>query len=595
MRAPEPVRLIARFAAFRPRLVVAYLASDVLWGYAMFLVPGLVVRAILDRLTPRATAGLNPWSLIAVLSALQVSDAIIGPLGWYSHQRAHRTFHALAHANLLASVLDRRRGTTHSVSPGEGVARFHSDADVASGQIVVLEQLAQVGVMIAATAVLLRVSGSVAVFVMVPLAALAVGAGCTLSLVERYRQSLQEAAAEISGLVGSVFGALTTIRTLGAEAAVTARFSELSEARRRAAVRDARLSRVVATLSLQSHGLAVGAALLLLAARLRSGAVSVGDLSLFLVYAGSVATMGGWLGGDIAAWAHYRVSVRRLRPLMASPDSTELARTRPVLLERDQPPPPGPRPAPDAFRELRVVGLTTTLAAGGPGIAGVDLVLRAGELVAVTGRIGAGKTTLLRALLGLVPLTAGQIFWNDEPVSDAAEFLAPPRCGYVPQIPVLVTATLRENVTLGLASPEADLLAAVAAAALERDLSALPAGLETAVGRRGVRLSGGQIQRVAIARMLARHPQVAVVDDLSSALDVDTEGEVWTGLLRRSGMACIVVTHRPAVLRRADRILLLRSGHLEDSGTLDELLERSAEMRAIWRRDVPESHPWLEG
>jgi len=592
MNLPEPVRLIARFAAFRPRLIVAYFASDVLWGYAMFLVPGLVVRAILDRVTRGAHAGLTPWSLIAVLAALQVSDAIVGPLGWYSHQRAHRTFHALAHANLLAGVLDRRRGTALRVSPAQAVARFDSDADVVSGQVVVFEQLAEAGVIVAATAVLFRVSGSAALLVMIPLAVVAVGASCVFGLIERYRQALQETTAELSGLVGSAFGALVTIRSLGAEPAVSAKFRELSEARRRAAVRDALLAQVVSTLSLQSYGLAVGAALLLLAAGLRTGAVRVGDLSLFVVYAGSVATVGGWLGGDMARWAHYGVSVRRLQALMGSPDSTELARPRPVLLERDLPSPPRLRPAPDIFRELRAVGLTSRAGAGG-GIQGIDLVLHAGELVVVTGRIGAGKTTLLRALLGLVPLDAGEIFWNGEPVLDAAEFLVPPRCGYLPQIPVLVTGTLRENLMLGLASREADLEAAVADAALERDLSGLPAGLETTVGRRGVRLSGGQIQRVAAARMLARRPQVAVVDDLSSALDVDTEAEVWTGLLRRSGVACIAVTHRRTVLRMADRVLLLRSGRLEDVGTLDELLDRSPEMRALWRRDAI-SHPLLE-
>ena len=159
----------------------------------------------------------------------------------------------------------------------------------------------------------------------------------------------------------------------------------------------------------------------------------------------------------------------------------------------------------------------------GRGIEGIDLTLHRGTLTVVTGRVGAGKTTLLRMLLGLLPAQEGEMLWNGEPVRDAPAFFLPPRAAYTPQAPRLFSETLRDNILLGLDPRLADLPRALHLAVLEPDVAALERGLETLVGPRGVRLSGGQVQRAGAARMFVRQPELLVVDDLSSALDVETE------------------------------------------------------------------------
>jgi len=172
-------------------------------------------------------------------------------------------------------------------------------------------------------------------------------------------------------------------------------------------------------------------------------------------------------------------------------------------------------------------------------------------------------------------------------VDDLAAFLRPPRCAYTAQVPRLFSDTLRENILLGLPAQPADLDKAIHLAVFERDVAALEHGLDTLVGPRGMRLSGGQVQRAAAARMFMRQSELLVFDDLSSALDVETEQLLWQRIDERGrDLTCLVVSHRRAALRRAGKILVLKNGKVEAQGNMDDLLETSPEMRRLWHGQV---------
>jgi ATP-binding cassette subfamily B protein len=211
---------------------------------------------------------------------------------------------------------------------------------------------------------------------------------------------------------------------------------------------------------------------------------------------------------------------------------------------------------------LTIRGLSATHPTTGRGIGDIDLTLERGSFTVIGGPVGAGKTTLLRALLGLMPAEGGTVTWNGHPVTDLAAFMVPPRAAYLPQVPRLFSESLADNVLLGSDPDAVDLDGALRTAVLETDLRGMPDGLAIRLGARGVRLSGGQAQRVATARAVARRPDLLVLDDVSSALDLDTERALWGRLLRDTQATLLVVSNRPATLARAHRVITLDHGHV---------------------------------
>jgi ATP-binding cassette subfamily B protein len=214
---------------------------------------------------------------------------------------------------------------------------------------------------------------------------------------------------------------------------------------------------------------------------------------------------------------------------------------------------------------------------------GVDLVLRPGETMALVGATGSGKTTLTALVARLHDVTGGQVTLDGVDVRDVALAQLRRAVATAFEDPVLISASVRENVALGLpAAPDDAVWEALRVASADGFVAALPWGLDTRIGEQGLSLSGGQRQRLALARAVLGHPPVLVLDDPLSALDVHTEAEVEAALRRvLGGVTALVVAHRPSTVQLADRVAMLRDGVITAVGTHRELLASDPDYRAL--------------
>ncbi len=213
---------------------------------------------------------------------------------------------------------------------------------------------------------------------------------------------------------------------------------------------------------------------------------------------------------------------------------------------------------------------------------GVDLTIRPGETMALVGATGSGKTTLTALLPRLADVTGGQVLLDGVDVRDIALADLRRDVAVAFEDPVLISASVRENVALGTPRPDEAVWDALRVASADGFVAALPWGLDTRIGEQGLSLSGGQRQRLALARAVIGHPPVLVLDDPLSALDVHTEAEVEAALRRvLRGVTALVVAHRSSTVHLADRVAMLRDGVITAVGTHRELLASDADYRAL--------------
>ncbi|MEV7328650.1 ABC transporter ATP-binding protein [Micromonospora sp. NPDC093244] len=448
-----------------------------------------------------------------------------------------------------------RRVSSHT--PAEVVAQGGDTERVVQLADNVLDQVVALVFLVAMTAV----TGSVVPGLFFLGTIVVSGLAATLfgPKLERAARATVTARAAFATALVSALSAARTVKLAGATGAVLRHLADLD------AVRSDRQRREISvqvwsrsTPSMASGLLPIGAWALYLGGGLSAGAVlvAVSTLGAARWFAWTTASLISQLP-SARVWTRRTVAMTGVGAYSAAVPAVDLAGgTAPA-------PTPPPR---HPLRRLELRGFGVVHSDGTVAVRDVDLTVERGQLVLVVGPVGSGKSSLLRALAGIVHHT-GELSWNGDPVTEPELFLRPNQVGYVAQLPRVLSGTVADNIALG---HQVDAAGAVSTAQLDHDLTAAGGGLGLLIGHKGTRLSGGQLQRLALARALAPRTELLVADDVSSALDVTTELALWQAL-RAHGVTVVGSTAKRAALVRADHVVVLLGGAVAAQGAWQDL------------------------
>ncbi len=570
---------IAKMIMYRPWY---YLLNCFLWiTIHMFpLIPGLITKRFFE--VSEKSGGLNSeiLSLMALILVVALTRSIIIAMGGRVDANHRFSMSGLLRRNLLECIINNPL-IENKTSLGESMNCFRDDIEEIETVIsftldIIGDGLFALGALI----ILLTINVKVTLFIFAPLVIVILLSQKAMKYISKYRTTAREATGDVSGVIGEIFTGIQAIKISGSEKYIINNLNNLNEKRMKYMVRDKIFVNIMDAIYENAVTIGTGFILLLTGKYMLEGSFSVGDFSLFLYYLPFVADFAGFLGEIFARYQQGGIAFKRMFKLLDENMEKELLAHNSLCLKgeliEDK-----CKQEDMEFKSLEVKELTYKYNETS-GIENINLRVNKGDFVVVTGRIGAGKTTLIKSILGMLPVDSGRIHLNNEEVKNNSEKLTPPIVAYTSQNSNLFSDTIKNNVLLGLKDEGKNLEQAIYSAVLDRDIKNFKDGIDTSIGSKGVKLSGGQRQRVAVARMFVRRADLYVFDDISSALDIETEIKLWDRMFERKNITALVVSNRHVALKHADKILVMKDGKIEGQGKLEELLENCEEMRQIW-------------
>ena len=318
------------------------------------------------------------------------------------------------------------------------------------------------------------------------------------------------------------------------------------------------------------------AVMVMAAMGVQDGTLTVGDFVMVNAYMIQITMPLNFLGTVYREIRQALVDMAEMFDLLAQPAE---------ITEK-----PGARPLAVAGGEVVLDDVHFGYTPERPILKGLSLTVPAGQSVAIVGPSGSGKSTIGRLLFRFYDVTSGALRIDGQDVRDITLHSLHRAIGVVPQDTVLFNDTIRYNIAYGRDNAtEAEVVAAAKAAQIHDFILSLPEGYDTAVGERGLKLSGGEKQRVGIARTLLKNPPLLLLDEATSALDTETEREIQGALKRAAeGRTVLMIAHRLSTVADADQIIVLEDGRIAEQGTHQQLLARKGRYYSLWQRQASE-------
>jgi ATP-binding cassette, subfamily B, bacterial len=543
-------------------LVAMAMLALILTASISLILP-LAVRRVVDGFNSANAALLDKYfgAALAIAALLAVGTG----LRYYLVTRLGERVVADIRRALFDRVLGMSPAFFERILTGEVLSRITTDTTLILSVIgsSVSVALRNVLILLGGLVLLFLTSGKLTGMVLLVVPAIVVP---IIVLGRRLRRLSRENQDWIAASSGSASEALSSVQTVQAfthEGATRAEFAEVTEKSFTSAKTRIKTRSVMTVIVIFLTFAGIVGVLWIGARDVRAGSMSVGALIQFVIYAVMVA---GAVGALSEIWGELQRAAgatERLVELLGTEDSVQDA-MRPVAL---------PRPV---RGEIAFENVTFRYPARPEASAlnGVSLHVKPGETVALVGPSGAGKTTILQLLMRFYDPQSGRITLDGLALTDMARGDFRQSIALVPQDPVIFATSARENIRFGrLDATDAEVEAAAKAAAAHDFLTALPQGYDSYLGERGVMLSGGQKQRVAIARAILRDAPILLLDEATSALDAESERLVQAAVEKLAeGRTTLVVAHRLATVKRADRIVVFDQGRIVAQGTHDQLV-----------------------